>query len=71
MVAKNSSPKNLTAYVTHLEMRTPQHRHVLMPSRPRLAVMRVEMMPVAFYRYLYEQVGKPHHWYLRRVMNGC
>ena len=25
-------------------------------------------MPVAFYRYLYEQVGRDHHWYLRRVM---
>ena len=71
MAARNSSPKILTAHVTHLEMRAPTHRHVPMPSRPRLAVMRVEMMPVAFYRYLYEQVGKPHHWYLRRVMNDA
>lgn len=67
--AAASKRKNLTAHVTHLEMHSPLHRHVAMPSRPRLAVMRTEHMPVAFYRYLYEQVGKPHHWYLRRVMN--
>lgn len=30
--------------------------------------MRATQMPLAFYRYLYEQVGKPHHWMLRRDM---
>lgn len=25
-------------------------------------------MPLAFYRYLYEQVGKPHDWMIRREM---
>lgn len=39
-----------------------------MPSRPRLALLRAENIPVAFYRYLYEQVGKAHHWELRRKL---
>ncbi|QDY99680.1 GNAT family N-acetyltransferase [Nitratireductor mangrovi] len=56
----------LKARVTHLEMTAlPAHR-VPMPFGPRLAVMRAENMPVHFYRYLYEQVGKPHHWTMRR-----
>lgn len=36
---------------------------------PRLAVMRAAEMPVHFYRYLYEQVGRPHHWLVRRKMS--
>ena len=40
-----------------------------MPSRPRLALMRTPKIPLAFYRYLYEQVGKPHDWMVRRKMN--
>ncbi len=58
----------LTARVTHLEMRTiPSHR-VSTPIGLRLAVMRASAMPLPFYRYLYEQVGKAHHWLLRRGM---
>src|SRR5690606_25264726 len=36
------------------------------PLRPRVALMRAEAIPLAFYRYLYEQVGKGHHWLMRR-----
>lgn len=62
--------KTLTAHVTFLEMRErPHHVHVPMPIKPRLALMRAENMPADFYRYLYEQVGRPYHWYLRRVMD--
>ena len=60
--------KKLTARVTFLEMRHRPKRHFPQPTRPRLALMRAQNMPVAFYRYLYEQVGRDYHWYLRRVM---
>lgn len=56
----------LTARVTHLEMRHPPARRVPMPMGQRLALMQVAEMPPAFYRYLYEQVGRPHHWSMRR-----
>jgi GNAT superfamily N-acetyltransferase len=58
----------LKARVTHLEMTAmPAHR-VPMPIGPRLALMQARNMPVAFYRYLYEQVGRPHHWSERRAL---
>lgn len=60
--------RRLTARITHLEMTArPAHR-ILPPTGPKLAQMRAEAMPLHFYRYLYEQVGRPHHWLLRRAM---
>lgn len=60
--------QKLTARVTHLEMTSRPQMVVPRPTRPLLALLRAENMPVAFYRYMYEQVGRDHHWYLRRVM---
>ncbi len=37
-----------------------------MPHGQRVALMRARQMPLSFYRYLYREVGKPHHWLLRR-----
>lgn len=56
----------LPARVTHLEMRARPPTRVHAPSGFRLALMRAEAMPLHFYRYLYEVIGKPHHWQLRR-----
>jgi GNAT superfamily N-acetyltransferase len=56
----------LKARITHLEMLAPPPHRVAMPIGCRLAVMRAREMPLPFYRYLYEQVGKAHHWLLRR-----
>ena len=67
MAAKNKARK-LTARVTHLEMTARPHKTFPVPSKPRAALLHAENMRVHFYRYLYEQVGKAHHWYLRRVM---
>lgn len=61
--------KLVTARVTHLESAAPHTSTALQPSRPRLALLEASNMPVQFYRYLYEQVGKPQHWYSRRIMN--
>lgn len=58
----------LSARITHLEMLAPPAHRVQMPMGPTLAVLRATVMPVAFYRYLYEQVGKAHHWLMRRNM---
>lgn len=58
----------LTARVTHLEMRAPPANRVPTPMGPKLALMATRDMPLAFYRFLYEQVGRPHHWMGRRSM---
>ena len=68
--AKSAAPKRkiLRAHVTHLEMSHPLHKHFPVPTRPVLALMRAENIPVHYYRYIYELVGKEHHWQERRFM---
>ena len=61
--------RKLTARVTHLEMNSRPGKTLPLPSRPRTALLRAENIPISFYRWLYEQVGKEHHWYVRRVMS--
>jgi GNAT superfamily N-acetyltransferase len=65
------APRLLTARITFLEMRQPPAHLPPMPGRPRLALLRAPAIPLPYYRYLYEQVGKPHHWMLRRKMNDA
>ena len=60
----------LETRVTHLEMRRRPPR-VAMPTGPRLALMRAPGIPPAFYRWLYEQVGRPHHWQMRRGLDDA
>lgn len=59
--------RRLTARLTHLEMTAPPPRRVPAPSGPKLALMRAQAVPLHFYRYLHEQVGRPHHWPVRRA----
>jgi len=63
--------RKLTARITHLEMNAPPALRVPVPVGPKLALMLAERMPLHFYRYLYEQVGKPHHWLLRRNISDA
>lgn len=60
--------KKLHAHVTYLEMNQPPARNIPVPSRPKIALLRAENIPAEFYSYLYELVGKPHHWEDRRNM---
>ena len=69
MAKTSMKAKTLTARVTHLEMTSRPTKSVPLPSRPRTALLQAENMPVHFYRYLYEQIGKAHHWYERRVID--
>lgn len=59
----------LRARVTHLEMTAPPARRQPMPTRPRLALLRAMRMPLSFYRYLYAEIGRPHHWQARRRLS--
>jgi GNAT superfamily N-acetyltransferase len=64
-----TSSRTLTARITHLEMTARPLYRVPAPLGAQLAVMRAPRMPLHFYRYLYERVGRPHHWELRRGMD--
>lgn len=63
--------EKLIARVTHLEMTARPALSFPVPSGPRLAIMRSTQMPVHFYRYLYEQVGRQHHWMMRRIQSDA
>ena len=63
--------EKMMARVTHLEMTARPALSVPVPSSLRLAIMRSTEMPVQFYRYLYEQVGRQHHWMMRRVQSDA
>lgn len=68
---RRAAPAPLKARVTHLEMHSvPAHR-VPMPLGQKLALMQVRHMPASFYRYLYSEVGRPHHWSMRRDMDDA
>ena len=63
--------EKLIARVTHLEMTARPALSAPVPSGMRLALMRSTETPVHFYRYLYEQVGRQHHWMMRRVQTDA
>ncbi len=56
----------LKTHVTFLEMYHLPLRHIPVPTKPTIALIRAENIPSRFYRYIYEMVGKQHHWEERR-----
>jgi GNAT superfamily N-acetyltransferase len=70
-MARAKAPRLLPVKVTELEMRAiPAHREPA-PSGPRIALMRASGMTAAYYRFLYREVGKPHHWFVRRDLGDA
>ena len=66
-----SSKKKMTAHVTHLEMSHPHFKNIPVPTRPVIALIRAKNIPVNYYRYIYELVGKAFHWQERRIMKDA
>ena len=65
-----SEADTLSTVVTYLEM----HAKPTAPTPPRPAakieLMRAEMPPVSFYRYLYDTIGEDWLWYERRIISN-
>ncbi len=59
----------LKTRVTHLEMTTRPIAAIPTPVSYKLAIMRATNISLPFYRFLYEQVGKPHHWSVHRKLD--
>ncbi len=68
-VAKGKRPKTLKAHITYLEMTSPLLRIPPVPTRPTVALISARNIPARYYSYLYELVGKAHHWEERRNMS--
>ncbi|PSH68523.1 N-acetyltransferase [Phyllobacterium brassicacearum] len=62
-------PRILKTRVTHLEMTERPTQSVPTPVAFKLALMRATKISLPFYRFLYEQVGKPHHWSVHRHLS--
>jgi ribosomal protein S18 acetylase RimI-like enzyme len=60
----------LETTITYLEMtERPPHPHVVPPQGMKVALLRAQPPTVAFYRFLYDEVGGPWLWYERRALD--
>ena len=55
--------------IAYLEMTAPPTRPTVPAPPGKLALLRAENPPVAFYRYLYDNVGEPWFWIDRRKLD--
>jgi ribosomal protein S18 acetylase RimI-like enzyme len=68
--ARPAEETNLDVVITYLEMtERPTRPTVPAPAGEKLALLRVEMPTVPYYRYLYERVGDPIIWYERKLLS--
>ncbi len=61
--------KVLETMVTFLEMTTPPPAQAVPKPKGAIAVLRASPIPVAFYRYLYHEVGHDWHWVDRKRLD--
>lgn len=64
--ARSGEPGCLDVVVTFLEMRAPPSAPPPKPPALKLAVLKAENISVAYYRFLYAEVGRDWTWYERR-----
>ena len=62
MLTGAKKPRALKAHITRLEMIAPPRQSLPLPVNIAAAVMRVPEIPLPYYRYLYDQVGRRWHW---------
>lgn len=58
----NTNAATVETVVTHLEMTEPPRMLPPQPVGPRLALMKVDTIPLHFYRYLYATIGRDWLW---------
>lgn len=66
---RRDKSENLQTHVTFLEMTSPLTRMPMVPTRPPIALIHAQNIQPHFYSYIYELVGKPHHWEERRNLD--
>jgi thiosulfate/3-mercaptopyruvate sulfurtransferase len=69
VLSSDAQPRLLKAYITDLEMKTRPVRREPLPTGARISLLKTRDITPSFYRYLYREVGKAHHWFIRRAMN--
>lgn len=66
-----SQPRSLTITRTFLEMRSPQQFQPAWQSREDLTLRAYERCDLAFYRWLYDEVGRAYYWNDRRDLSNA
>lgn len=61
----------LPTTVTYLVMEAPPRELPAQPAAPALAVMQAENIPLHFYRYLYDRVGREWLWVERLALSDA
>lgn len=69
MATLSKKPRALKAHITRLEMTAPPTRSLPLPVNLTTALMRVQDIPLPFYRFLYTEVGRRWHWVDRLRMS--
>jgi GNAT superfamily N-acetyltransferase len=57
-----AAPDHIAVTVTFLEMAAPPTRTPPLPVHRQVALMKTRNMPLHFYRYLMDRVGRKWHW---------
>jgi thiosulfate/3-mercaptopyruvate sulfurtransferase len=69
VMSKQAKARFLNAHITELEMKSRPARREPLPIGSKVSLLKARSMVPSFYRYLYREVGKPHHWFIRRGMS--
>lgn len=61
-MADSEVPETIPVTVTFLEMARPPSSYAPLPMGRQIALLRVRDIPVHYYRYLIDRVGRKWHW---------
>ena len=68
-MAKKAQPAPVAVRITALEMTAPPKQSLPVPVNVHTAILSAPEIPLAFYRFLYRQVGSRWHWVDRLRMD--
>jgi GNAT superfamily N-acetyltransferase len=68
-MAKKVQPAPVKVHITALEMTAPPKQSLPVPVNVHTAILNAPSIPIAFYRFLYRQVGSRWHWVDRLRMD--
>lgn len=68
-MATRAKPAPLPVHTTELRMTAPPRQSLPVPVNIHTAILRVPSIPLAFYRFLYAQVGRRWYWVDRLRMD--
>ncbi|HEY4191256.1 MAG TPA: GNAT family N-acetyltransferase [Mesorhizobium sp.] len=61
-MVNSSQPDDIEVTVTFLEMETPPAYYPALPYNRQIALLKAKDIPLHFYRYLTDRVGRKWHW---------